>query len=189
MVEVVQLHGVPKTITFDRNVKFTDGQTEVVNRSLGNLLRSLVGENSRQWDLVLPQAEFAYNRSKSRTTGKTTFEVVTGVNPITPLDLTLLLILNAKYKERVDRHRKKVVFKEGDLVWIRLGKESFPTGRFGKLQPRADGPYHVLKRINDNAYKIDLPGEYHVSATFNVADLSPYVTDEEDSKGEEADVQ
>ena len=40
--------------------------------------------------------------------------------------------------------------------------------------PRGDGPFQVLERINDNAYKIDLPGEYGVSATFNVADLSPF---------------
>ncbi|GJZ02551.1 RNA-directed DNA polymerase [Tanacetum coccineum] len=226
------------TITSDRDVKFvghfwrtlwrkmgtqlqfssshhpqTDGQTEVVNRSLGNLLRSLVGENPRQWDLVLSQAEFAYNRSHNRTTGKTPFEVVSGVNPITPLDLTPLPTTthfsssgeaqaqqvqqmhaqirariekqNQKYKKRVDSHRKRVVFKEGDLVWIRLGKERFPVGRFGKLQPRADGPFRVLKRINDNAYKIDLPGTYNVSATFNVADLSPYVTDSEDDEDEE----
>jgi hypothetical protein len=31
-----------------------------------------------------------------------------------------------------------------------------------------------VERINDNAYKLDLPGEYGVSATFNVADLSPF---------------
>ncbi|GJX87178.1 hypothetical protein Tco_0339192 [Tanacetum coccineum] len=60
--------------------------------------------------------------------------------------------------------------------------------RFGKLHPRADGLFRAHKRINDNAYKIDLPGEYHVSATFNVADLSPYFTDEEDSNVEETDV-
>lgn len=77
------------------------------------------------------------------------------------------------------------MFKEGDLVWIRLGKECFPTGKFGKLQPRADGPFQVLKRINDNAYTIDLSSEYNVSATFNVADLSPYVTDGENSEPEE----
>ena len=28
--------------------------------------------------------------------------------------------------------------------------------------------------MNDNAYKLDLPGEYNVSATFNVFDLSPF---------------
>nr|GEZ45883.1 putative polyprotein [Tanacetum cinerariifolium]GEZ53310.1 putative polyprotein [Tanacetum cinerariifolium] len=34
--------------------------------------------------------------------------------------------------------------------------------------------------INDNAYKIELPGHYNVSATFNVADLSPYQGDSDD---------
>ena len=34
----------------------TDGQTEVVNRSLDNLLRCLVGENLRAWDLILPMS-------------------------------------------------------------------------------------------------------------------------------------
>ena len=40
--------------------------------------------------------------------------------------------------------------------------------------PRADGPFEVLERINDNAYKLELPGDYGVLATFNVVDLSPY---------------
>ena len=44
--------------------------------------------------------------------------------------------------------------------------------------PRADGPFEVLERINENAYKVNLPGDYGVSATFNVADLSPYVEDD-----------
>ena len=32
--------------------------------------------------------------------------------------------------------------------------------------------FQIIERINDNTYKVDLPGEYGVSATFNVADLS-----------------
>jgi hypothetical protein len=40
--------------------------------------------------------------------------------------------------------------------------------------PRGDGPYQIIERINDNAYKVDLPGEYGVSATFNVSDLSSF---------------
>ncbi|KAE8732392.1 hypothetical protein F3Y22_tig00002226pilonHSYRG00022 [Hibiscus syriacus] len=65
----------------------TDGQTEVVNRSLGNLLRCLAGTKPKQWDLALPQAAFAYNRSKNRTTGLSPFEIVYGQNPSGVLDL------------------------------------------------------------------------------------------------------
>jgi hypothetical protein len=55
-----------------------------------------------------------------------------------------------------------------------MRKERFPAKRRFKLLPRGDGPSQVLERINDNAYKLDLPGEYNVSATFNVTDLSTF---------------
>jgi hypothetical protein len=39
----------------------------------------------------------------------------------------------------------------------------------------------VLKRINNNAYVIDLPpSKYSVSNTFNISDLSPYHGDDEE---------
>ena len=85
-----------------------------------------------------------------------------------------------QYQHRANKHRKRVVFNEGDLVWIHLSKERFLGGRFGKLRPRADGPFKVLKRINDNAYKLELPEHYNISATFNVGDLRPYVPTDDD---------
>ncbi|GKA90091.1 RNA-directed DNA polymerase [Tanacetum coccineum] len=78
------------------------------------------------------------------------------------------------YGMKVISDVKVVLYKESDLVWIHLHKERFLAGRFGKLKPRADGPFRVLKKINENAYKIELPNHYDVSATFNVVDLSPY---------------
>ncbi len=62
----------------------------------------------------------------------------------------------------------------GDWVWVHFRKERFPAQRRSKLLPRGDGPFQVLEKVNDNAYKLDLPGEYNVSATFNVSDLTPY---------------
>ena len=53
-----------------------------------------------------------------------------------------------------------------------MRKEIFPAQRRSKLLPRGDGPFQVFEHINDNAYKLDLPGEYNVSATFNVTDLN-----------------
>jgi len=79
---------------------------------------------------------------------------------------------NRLYASKENKGRKLVVFQPGDWVWVHMRKERFPNQRKSKLQPRGDGPFQVLERINDNAYKIDLPGEYGVSATFNVADLT-----------------
>ncbi|RDY03443.1 hypothetical protein CR513_12987, partial [Mucuna pruriens] len=37
---------------------------------------------------------------------------------------------------------------------------------------RGDGPFPVLKKINDNAYVLDIPQEYGDNSTFNVSGLS-----------------
>ena len=62
-----------------------------------------------------------------------------------------------------------------DWVWVYMRKTRFPKQRKSKLQHRRDRPFQVLERINDNAYKIDIPGEYGVSSSFNVATLTPSV--------------
>ncbi|KAK7376628.1 hypothetical protein VNO78_34449 [Psophocarpus tetragonolobus] len=83
---------------------------------------------------------------------------------------------NAK---QANKGRRRIVFEPGDWVWVHMRKERFPKQRKSKLQPRADGPFQVLERIHDNAYKIGLPGDYNTSAIFNVSDLSPFNAEEE----------
>jgi hypothetical protein len=66
------------------------------------------------------------------------------------------------------------------LVWLHLRKERFPDLRKSKLMPRADGPFKVLKKITENAYKLDLHADFGVSPTFNIADLKPYLGEEDE---------
>ncbi|KAG8482833.1 hypothetical protein CXB51_024109 [Gossypium anomalum] len=180
----------------------TDGQTEVVNRVISTLLRAIVRKNLKSWEECLPHIEFAYNRTVHFATKFSPFEIVYGFNPLSPLDLIPLpndQIINIDAKKKVDyvkhlhqkvkaniearteqyvrkanKGRKQVIFEPGDWVWVHMRKERFPAQRKSKLLPRGDGPFQVLERINDNSYKLDLPGEYNVSATFNVVDLSFY---------------
>ncbi|XP_056852919.1 uncharacterized protein LOC130502196 [Raphanus sativus] len=210
--EVVRLHGMPRTIVSDRDTKFlshfwktlwgklgtkllfsttchpqTDGQTEVVNRTLSQLLRATVGKNLRNWLTCLPFIEFAYNHARHSTTDLSPFEVVYGFQPKTPLDLSplpspmyrsrdgahkaeffktlhqrvkeKLEAQAAKVKARIDQKRKEVLFEPGDLVWLHMRPERFPEARKSKLSPRGTGPFRVLEKINDNAYKLDLPDD------------------------------
>lgn len=113
--EVYRLHGLPALIVSDRDTRFlshlcrslwkmlgtsldmsttyhpqTDGQTEVVNRSLGNMFCSLVGDNIKTWESRLCQAEFAHNHAVNRSSGFSPLKVVYGVLPRCPLDLAPL---------------------------------------------------------------------------------------------------
>jgi hypothetical protein len=45
---------------------------------------------------------------------------------------------------------------------------------------RTDGPFKILEKINDNAYKLVWPPEFGVSPTFNILDLRPYLGEEDE---------
>jgi hypothetical protein len=87
---------------------------------------------------------------------------------------------NAKYHVASSKGKKHVTFEPGDMVWLHLRKDHFPTLRRSKLMPRAARPFKVLTKINDNAYILDLPAEFGVSTSFNVADLKPYLGEDEE---------
>jgi hypothetical protein len=88
--------------------------------------------------------------------------------------------MNAKYKLIGDKGRKQLDFAPGDLVWLHLREKQFPHLRKYKLMPRADGPFKVIEKINQNAYKLDLPAYFGVSPTFNIADWKPYLGEEDE---------
>jgi translation initiation factor IF-1 len=225
--EVMRLYGAPNTIVSDQDAKFlshfwrtlwyklgtkllfsttchpqTNGQTEVVNRTLSTMLRTILKDNLRLWEECLPHIEFDYNRSIHSTTKLSPFMVVYGFNPRAPIDLLPLppseivnldatqrseLILklhettklqiekmNERYRIASNKGRKEVKLEPGDLVWVHLRKDRFPDLRKSKLMPRAAGPFKVLEKINVNAYKLELHPEFGVSSTFNISDLKPY---------------
>jgi hypothetical protein len=96
---------------------------------------------------------------------------------------------NAKYQNAGSKGRNLVTFEPGDMVWLHLQKDRFPALRCSKLMPRAASPFKVLTKINDNAYVIDLPMEFGVSTSFNVADLKPYASEDEELSSRTTSVQ
>ena len=108
------------------------------------------------WENLLPYIEFAYNRVANFITSHTPFEVVYGFNPLTPLDLLPILVLDevlcndgyektsfikdlhhhiklqierkvGKYVELANKRHKVLIFEPGDWVWLHLRKDRFPT--------------------------------------------------------------
>ncbi|GJR53556.1 RNA-directed DNA polymerase [Tanacetum coccineum] len=139
----------------------TDGQTEVTNRTLGSLLRALITANLKQWEDLLPRAEFAYNRAPKNSVK-------------TPLNLQQ--ISNRSISAYMTKSQKPMsssntgVIRGGNLfriqpgpIWLSLPKGAFPS-----------------KRLR-SAYTIDLQAQIdYASIPFKVADLQPYNYDPEE---------
>jgi hypothetical protein len=127
---IVHLHGMPATIISDRDAKFlshfwrtlwnklstkllfsttchpqTDGQIEVVNRTLGAMLRVVLKKNLMMWEEYLPHVEFAYNRATHSIIKVSPFQVVYGFNSHAPIDILPLATserIHSDSKEHAD---------------------------------------------------------------------------------------
>jgi hypothetical protein len=227
--EVVHLHGLPESIVSDRDPKFTskwwrelhrivgtkllmstsfhpqtDGQTERANRNIGQILRTAVRPDQKDWTEKIDMIEFAINSSVSATTGYAPFELNNGHMPRIMKDIPSAETTNKGIKEfaaqaltniaaahdaiieartfqafHADQKREEGLnIKKGDLVYLSTKNLRLPKNRTRKLCPKYIGPYRVSDTIPEKStYKIDLPPalqERRLHPTFHESLLKPH---------------
>ena len=177
----------------------TDGHSERTIQTLEDMLRACVIKYGGVWDSHLPLVEFAYNNSHHTSIGMPPYEMLYGRRCRTPgcwlepgekqfarpevVQITADKVKVAKEALRVARDRQKMYadkkrkpksFEEGDFVLLKVSpwKGIIWFGKRGKLSPRYIGPYKVIKRVNEQAYQIELPPELDgIHNTFHVCYL------------------
>jgi len=161
----------------------TAGQTERVNQILEDMLRACALSSKGSWVKWLPLAEFSYNNSYQESIKMAPFEALYGRNCPTPLNWVEpgerryygidfmneaeqqvrtiqqhLEAAQAHQKSYADKRRKPIEFAVGDHVYIKVppmkGVQRFGVNQ--KLAPRYVGPYRILERKGNMAYKVQL---------------------------------
>ncbi|KAJ7285512.1 hypothetical protein O6H91_Y329800 [Diphasiastrum complanatum] len=164
-----------------------DGQTEVLNRILEDYLRHFVSPSGKDWDQHLCLAEYSYNRFVSTSTGVSPFLLAHGYAPLlpevplppddTPVTIasltTHLQQVQQRYQTSVDRHRRHVEFRVGDMLYLRLrfARHHFVQGHASteKLAPRYYGPYCILDRLSPVTYRLQLSDSTQACDIFHVS--------------------
>ena len=81
----------------------------------------------------------------------------------------------------VDKGCREVAFEEGDFVYLKVPakSETLKTGKCEKLSPKYCGPFKVLKKVGELAYKLELPRSSRVHPVFHVSRLRKIVNHNE----------
>ncbi|XP_048491898.1 uncharacterized protein LOC125493114 [Beta vulgaris subsp. vulgaris] len=85
-----------------------------------------------------------------------------------------------RQRSYADLRRKPISFTVGDKVLLKVSpmKEVARFGQKGKLSPKYVGPYEILERIGEVAYRLAMPPELsRVQDVFHVSQLRRYRSD------------
>ncbi|GJZ64864.1 putative reverse transcriptase domain-containing protein [Tanacetum coccineum] len=199
--EVVTRHGIPVSIICNRDPRFasnfwrslqsalgtnldmstayhpqTDGQSERTIQTLEDMLRACAIDFGKGWVNHLPLVEFSYNNSYHASIKAAPFEALY-VESIKQR----MQAARDRQKSYADLKRKPMEFQVGDKVMLKVSpwKGVVHFGKRGKLNPRYVGPFKVIERVGEVAYKLELPEELsRVHNTFHVSNLKKCHADE-----------
>nr|GEY84329.1 putative reverse transcriptase domain-containing protein [Tanacetum cinerariifolium] len=184
----------------------TDRQSERTIQTLEDMLRACVIDFGRGWVKHLPLVEFSYNNSYHTSIKVAPYEALYGRKRRSPVcwaevgesqltdpemiqETTEKIILikqriqatQDREKSYADRKRKPMKFEVGDRVMLKVShwKRVIRFIKRGKLNLRYIGPFKVLAKVGDVAYRLELPRELsRVHHTFNVSNLKKCYADE-----------
>jgi hypothetical protein len=93
----------------------------------------------------------------------------------------------AKYKARHGKHRVDHSFEVGDEVWLYISKLRL-KGEGKKLKPIRYGPFKIVDKIGNNAFRLDLSPYMQMYAVVNVENLKLYEPPLIDDQGEHVQI-
>jgi hypothetical protein len=183
----------------------TDGQSERTIQTLEEMLRACMLDWKGEWDKHVVLAEYAYNNSYHASIGMAPFEALYGRpcrSPVywdgigersmeSPIVLQYytqqikmirdrLLSAQSRQKSYADQRRRELTFDVRDRAFVKISptKIVFPFGKKGNLSPKYVGPFEILERIGETAYRIALPPQYaQIHNIFHVSMLRKYLQD------------
>lgn len=182
-----------------------DGQTERVNQTLEDLLRTCVLDFGGSWEDHISLVEFSYNNSFQYTIRMAPFEALYGMpcrspscwleaseklvfgpdfihDSIEKIDLIRHRMKEAQSRQKsyADNRRRKFEFSVGDFMFIRVSpmKGVVRFSRSGKLAPRYIGPFSITERIGSVAYCLLLSAQFSaIHDVFHVSQLRKCLRD------------